>query len=416
MRYLLLLASLFLVINTSFGVIDVVSLTSWLDFKSKSKGGVSIIACINSSSSSSSLVARRRLDAAAAAADTSSSITFAIIDDKVLCESFLSSSPIRKSTFFVFTPETLSSSSSTSQLLRVPNSITASPIALIDFAIRASRPFVRVISTGDDIQTLIASSSSSSDSGIGFLLISDQKKNSDNGNNNNSESEFSRSFFHVAQLFHGRASFFSVHDENLIKNIIGGNDNDGDNEVAACNKNCIILIETTTNTKKKLVMLTPSASRHLPYAPSVCARAVGASFVEEPSLLLSGESAAGICGIYAWVIRHQWPRITELTPSTLELSHVDGRFLAFLSLGMIDTAAQALAQSLGSLADATTSLLPQNVRESFIFAVVERHSGGEIFTDQFAQILSNELIVVDTINAQFWRDQTIREEEDMDTW
>ena len=404
MRSLLLLLAL--VINTCNGVIELTE-TSWLEFKNKNKGGV--IACINSSSSSS-LVARRRLDAAAAA-DASSSITFASVDsvnNKMLCESFFtSSSPsssIRKSTFFVLTPET-SSSLSSSQLLRVPNSITATPIALIDFAIRASRPIVRVLSTDDDIQTL-TSSSSDNGSGIGFLLISSKKDNS-------SDSEFSRSFFHVARLFHGHASFFSVHDEDLIKNIIGaaGNDNDSHDDIL-CNKNCIILIETaTTLREKEFVILTPSASRSLPYATGVCARAVGASLLENDSLV-SGETS----GIYAWIIRHHWPQITELTPSTLEMARVDGRYLAFLSLGVIDTSAQSLAQSLGLLADSTTSLLPQNVRESFIFAVVERHAGGEIFTDQFAQMLSNELIVIDTINAKFWRDQTIREEEDMDSW
>jgi hypothetical protein len=409
MRCLLLLLAL--VINTCNcgGVIELTE-TSWLEFKNKNKNEGGVIACINSSSSSS-LVARRRLDAAAAA-DTSSSITFASVDsvnNKVLCESFFtsSSSPlssIRKSTFFVLIPET-SSSSSSSQLLRVPNSITATPIALIDFAICASRPTVRVLSTDDEIQTL-TSSSSDNGSGIGFLLISSKKDNS-------SDSEFSRSFFHVARLLHGRASFFSVHDEDLIKNIIGAAGNDNDNHDIVCdNKNCIILIETATTLRGgKLVILTPSASRSLPYATGICARAVVASLLENDSLVSSETS-----GIYAWIIRHHWPQITELTPSTLEMARVDGRYLAFLSLGVIDTSAQSLAQSLGSLADSTTSLLPQNVRESFIFAVVERHAGGEIFTDQFAQMLSNELLVIDTINAKLWRDQTIREEEDMDTW
>jgi hypothetical protein len=149
-------------------------------------------------------------------------------------------------------------------------------------------------------------------------------------------------------------------------------------------------------------------------AADLCARAAAAAAADGFAAL--DFSGAAHAGVYAWVMRNRWSQLTELTPATLSDARIDGRLLVLGILGRIDADAEALARVLVSLSDSSErSILTADVREKFIFSVVEK-SAARSFTAQFSITAEHEIVVIDLIQSAYWRDQSVRQEEDMETW
>ena len=435
--YAYLIAAL-VVVSPSRGAVDYV--TDWAETV-KLKGAAAVIACVDSRLSGASRVVAR-LEAAQAAAGSDAAVTFGQIDaarDAAICERLNpgDGARLKKASSFLIAL----TASGTS--LRVPSAIAASPSALVDFALRVSRPVITLIHAGDDVRALLQDTHDD----VAFIFFSSRKVSkptetykvealvgpglaaaSGLGGDNGQASDMGLAFFRVATLLYGRSSFFSVHEEDVRLGRVKGLEGLAiDDNHHLCGGDCVVCLraaEAEGEEGKKFTtsVLTLAAARELPYARDVCARAAAASSTDDeggggslsslsPPPPLTGEAA----GLFAWIFRSKWPKLVELTSATLADACIDGRYLALASLGAIDDDAQALARALDSIADPISSLLPPQVRNSFIFALVERAAAVN-FTNQFASGVAHELIVIDTLGRRFWQDATVREEEDMDTW
>lgn len=334
-----------------------------------------------------------RLAAAKESAPAGQDFLFGLIDDANICGRSHDRAPVF-----------LASVSGGESALRVPSAVVMSPAALIDFALRCARPRVAVLNAGDDIRAIV--SVNTGVDGIGFLLVGGEQ-----------DAPLATAFDRVSSMLRGRASFFSVRAD-LVGSVVGLDAwlaqatvpiPASGGFIAALNS------AVTVSVDAKVPVLAGSAGAlKVVNAADLCARAAAAAVSDGLATLdFSGVAHAGV---YAWVMRNRWSQLTELTPATLSDARIDGRLLVLGILGRIDADAEALARVLVSLSESSeSSILPADVREKFIFSVVEK-SAARSFTAQFSTTAEHEIVVIDLIKSAYWRDQSVRQEEDMETW
>jgi len=295
---------------------------------------------------------------------------------------------------------------------RVPAAAAATATSLADFAARAVRPPVEPLAP-DGARAAVAARGAA---GVAFVLVE-----ADGGGGGGGD-DLAAAFDRAALALHGHAAFFRATAADAARGELGAWLARAEPRGGGGGGAWVAALDAEADAPPA-ALRSAAAARALPYARGVVDRLRAAAAAEADGGAaraaldgaLRGEAGAAAGALLAWATRHAWPRLSQLTPATLAAARADGRLLAVAALGDTGPEGAAFAHALDRLADAAASPLARDVREAFIFAVVERAEFPR-WSSQFAFVGRHELLVADTLRGTYFRDPTVREEEDAETW
>lgn len=307
--------------------------------------------------------------------------------------------------------------------------------ALVDVAIRLSRAPVMKLPYKQDNFDINTWSSQYGRDGISFVYVEGSIPHAEETEINKS---FRKSFRQVARLLRDSFTFAVVREEdirtvpNLQQYITNPPPTPYIIRVESSLSNIQYIVPDDLGKLKYSISL-PVNKRARESSASTSNTIVDESANEDDTASKTTETRSTLESLYSWVQHLRWPSVIALGPDNFPhvANNPEGRFLVIAAVhanelnsksngddtSTTPSRSSAVYAAVHRMANPKSSLLSSEIRDRFLFTWLDAKTF-EAFLDQF-NIEATEaphLIVLDAPNKSFWVDNSVDEEDEMETW